>query len=185
MSCEKPPFTDPTRFDLKETLAQKLISTVDNLRDLFTSFGLRPYKVRLVVLRWSGAKVGVGAAVVERAIDILPTPLVADLSTMTAIMNPVGLDEAGEIVVSQISGSFTEDQLRGMVPGQKKLELNQEAFYEIEYPQPDDGPTRRRRFTLRGAPFYAAGKFQWQVRLERAHGERARNGDPFETGGAG
>lgn len=172
------PFTDPSSIDFAKTLTTKLIPTVDRLRDLFTRFGLRAYKVRMVRVRWTGNRRGTGAAIVTSSMDILPTPKVINFDTMTEIVNPVGLDEIGSIGVIQISGRYTEEELRFLGKKGETLEPNEEAFYEIEEIRVDGLPGERRKFNLRGAPFYQPGKFEWVVRLERAHNDRTRGGDP-------
>lgn len=165
--------------DLGSTLAQKLIPIADNVRNLFTRFGMRPYKVRIVRVRWSGGKRGRGAPHVARSIDLLPTPLVEDLSALTEVLEPIGVDETGVVTVSEISGRFTDDQLRYLSDDGAPPGPDEEVFYEIEYPQPDGaGGDVVRRFTLRGAPDYKAGRFQWSVRLEKANEDRSRQGDP-------
>lgn len=172
-------FDDPSRMNLRSTLAQRLIPVADNIRNLNTRFGIRTYKVKIVRVRWSGDRRGRGVPTVELELDILPTPLVQDLTTLTEILNPVGLDETGVIGVSEISGDYTDDQLRFLNEGESPGP-DEEVFYEIEYPQPDGafGGAFRRRFTLRGAPYYSAGQFQWRIRLEKSNEDRSRMGDP-------
>lgn len=173
-----PKYTDPSVLDLRRTLAQRLIPVADRIRDLFTQFGCRPYKVRIVRVRWADGERGRGLPVVEKVVDLLPTPLVQDMSSLTEIVQPVGLDEIGSIIVSEISGRFTDDDLRfadryGQPPGP-----DEEVFYEIEFPRTPDGkPGDKRRFYLRGAPHYTSTRFEWQVRLEKSHEDRQRNGD--------
>ena len=170
-------FADPTAMQLKKTLAQRFIPLADDLRNLLTVFGLRPFKVRIVRVRWANGFRGSGAPMVEQELDILPTPSVQDLSTLTEIVQPIGLDEVGTIVVSEISGRFTDEQLRFLDSDGTPPAPDEEIFWEIEYPRLDGQPSIRRRFELRGAPMYFAGRLQWQVRLERSHHDRARNGD--------
>jgi len=170
-------FTDPTTIQANKTLARQLIPVADRIRDLFVRFGTRPYKVRVVRVRWSAGRRGVGAPVIEREMDILPTPLVQDLSTLTEIVQPVGLDEVGSVLLSEVSGRFTDEELRfldkdGTPPGP-----DEEVFYEIEFPRPDGKPGDRRRFYIRSAPFYQATNFQWNLRLEKTHEDRDRRGD--------
>lgn len=171
-------FTDPTTLDLKKTLAQQLIPVADSIRDLYTSFGLRPYKVRIVRTQWSGGVRGRGTPHVASTLDLLPTPLVQDLTTLTEILQPIGLDEVGTIAVSEISGRFTDDQLRLLARDGEQSGPDEEVFYEIEFPQPNGGPSVKRRFFLRGAPYYSAGRFQWSIRLEKTNEDRTRIGDP-------
>ena len=176
--CE-PRFDDPTRMDLGGTLAQKLIPIADNVRNLYTRFGLRTYKVRIVRVRWSGGKRGRGVAHVSSTLDILPTPRVQDLSALTEVLEPIGVDESGVLTVSEISGRYTDDQLRYLSDDGDQPGPDEEVFYEIEYPQPDGyGGDVIRRFTLRGAPDYSASRYQWTIRLERSQEDRTRQGDP-------
>jgi hypothetical protein len=170
-------FTDLSTFAFDKTLARKLIPVADGIRDLFSRFGTRPYKVRLVRVVWSSGTRGAGAPVVQRVLDILPTPLVQDLSTMTEIVHPIGLDEVGTIVVSEISGRFTDEELRFLDKAGDPPGPDTEVFWEIEFPRPDGLPGDLRRFYLRSAPMYFSTKFYWMVRLEKAHNDRDRNGD--------
>ena len=175
-----PPFTDLTGMQLDSTLGQQLIPVVDGLRDLLTSFGIRPYVLRVVRVQWSGARRGYGQPYVKATRDILPTPKITDLSGLTEVANPVGLDEIGNVLVTQISGSFTDEFFRFVTPDNTELNPNEEVFYEIEFPQPSGKPGEKRRFALRGAPMYFASKFYWQLRLERTRSDRPNNGDPNE-----
>ena len=171
-------FDDPTQMELSNTLAQRLIPVADNIRNLFTRFGLRTYKVRIVRVRWSDGRRGRGVPQVVAEKDILPTPLVQDLSGITEILNPIGLDEVGTITVSEISGRFTDDELRFLAEDGEPPGPDEEVFYEIEFPDPDGNrDSVKRRFLLRGAPYYNAGRFQWQIRLERVNEDRSRDGD--------
>ena len=173
-------FTTPTADKLKKTLAQKFIPLADQLRDLAVKFGLRPYIVRIVRVRWAGVYRGEGACMVEQELTILPTPLVTDMGGEATITTPVGMDEFGQVIVSEISGRFTEDELRFVSAEGKEPEPNEEVFYEIEFPRLDGKPSAKRRFMLAGVPDYRAGKLQWQIRLERMRDDRFRNGDPGE-----
>lgn len=171
-----PKYTQVNSKTIARSLSQRLIPVADRIRDLYTRFGMRPYRARIIRIRWSGDMRGVGTPLVEKSIDLLPTPLVLDMSTMTEIVQPVGLDEVGTILMTEISGKFTDYQLRFLYEDGREPEKTEEIFYEIEFPKPD-GSNDKRRFYLRSAPHYFAGKFMWQVRLEKAHQDRASNGD--------
>lgn len=167
---------------MQNTLARRMQPLADRLRDRLTSAGLRPYKVRLVTLRWSSGRRNEGTLAVLTVEDLLPTPRVMSLDGLNRILNPGGMQEEGSIVVDQISGCYTEDQLRGLGEGGKPIEKSDEFFYEIEYPQPNGKDSVRRRFVVTGTPTYMAGRFGWSVRLERAQGDRQRSGAPQGLG---
>jgi len=170
-------YTDSTSVDSSRTLGRKLIATADMLRDQFTRFGLRPFKMRVVRVRWSGGHRGVGTAVIECTQDILPTPRIMDMAGLTEIVHPIGLDEDGAIMVTEISGRFSDEDLRFARSDGAPLGPDEEVWYEIEFPRTDGKPGDLRRFFLRAAPMYYADRFQWNLRLEKAHSDRARNGD--------
>ena len=173
-------FTDATKMNLSNTLSQNLIPVVDSIRDLHTQFGQRPYRVSIVRVAWSEGHRGRGVPTVKAMLHILPTPLVQDLSTMTEILTPIGLNDTGTIVVSQISGRFTDNQLRFLEDDGQEPGPAEEVFYEIEYPQPGrlSETNEKRRFFIRGTPFYNASQFHWTLRLEKTNEDRTRTGDP-------
>lgn len=108
--------------------------------------------------------------------ELLPVPRVQDLTALTTIVEPIGLDEVGTILLSEVSGYYTDDQLRFLDPTGEPMDPGAEVFYEIEFPK--KGKTSvKRRFFMRSAPFYDAGRFQWQIRLEKAVEDRDRWGD--------
>ena len=171
-------FTDLNSVDLKKTLAQRLIGPVDSVRDLATRLGARPYKVRIVRVQWSSGQRGEGVGETLTVADILPTPKLTQLDGVREIINPVGLDEAGSVKVIQISGRFTENDLRGYDADGDPPNDDTEVFYEIEFPQPNGRPSIKRRFLIEGAPEYLATACQWQLALNRAHDDRDRQESP-------
>lgn len=153
---------------------EQLGQTADELRQLYTDVGLRPYRVFSVVVQWSGGKIGVGVAVVARQTEFLPTPLV-DLSPVWSEVKSAGKVEDGVATLRQISPRLTEDEVRGLF-FQDEIEPGQEGFLEVVH-DARDGQTERRRFTVRGAPYRKAGKFEWTCRLQRARKDRKRDGE--------
>lgn len=175
--CDNPPkFTLLGNGDFAKTLAAQLITVADQLRDLRVSFGLRPYNVRIIRTRWTGSTRGVGDEFVTFEMVLLPTPNVRDLSTLSEIVQPIGLDEVGAVLLNEISGRYSEQALRGLDSTGTPLGNNENIFYEIEFPRLDGGPSEKRRFFLRSAPMYRADKFDWQVRLEKSHENRTPQG---------
>ena len=128
--------------------------------------------------RWSGGARGEGVESVTSTTTILPTPRISDLSSLQAIVQPIGLDEVGQIQLSQVSNRYDENTLRGLDDAGDEPGIDEQVYYEIEFPGPDGLPAQKRRFVLSSAPYYADGKLQWIVALERARGDRERNGDP-------
>lgn len=169
-------FTKMTGKDLAKTLTAKLTPVVDMLRDLRVQFGQRPYSVRIVRTRWSGGRRGIGEEFVSYEQDLLPTPKVADLGSLQEVLGPVGLDEVGGLVLTEISPRYTEDNLRGTDELGNGPEPDEQVYYEVEFPRYDGLDGERRRFVLRTSPTFKPEQFQWEVRLERSHAERTRQG---------
>jgi hypothetical protein len=169
-------FTEVTDSQAKKTLARRFIGLADSLRDLLTRFGLRSYKVTIVRVEWTGGRRGRGVPVVLSEKVILPTPKISNLDALTEVVQSVGLAEMGSIELSQISGTFTEEDLLGTSADGSPIPPNQEFFYEVEF-YPHDGPPQRRRFFPASAPTYMPGRLQWSIRLEKSNEDRARNGD--------
>lgn len=164
--------------DIAYTLARRIIDPVDRARDVVTRLGFRPYVVRLVWLRWTAGGRGHGEPVVDREKVLLPTPKISDLTGVAIITNAAAADEQGGIMVSEISGCYTEEQLRGIDAPGHPVPDDQTFFWEIEFLRADGEDTKRRRFALRSAPYYDAEAAQWVVKLERARKDRLRSGDP-------
>lgn len=171
-------FFKVTSQSLQGTLARKLIPVADQLRNLYSVFGLRPYVVRIVQTQWSAGIRNQGTEQVISSMDLLPTPLLSDLTGVAEINTAIGLDEIGEVMVSQISGRYTEDQLRGFDASGHPIEKDESFYWECEFPTPGDGQGERRRFTIKAVPMFWSDKFQWTVRLEKARMDRSRDGTP-------
>ncbi len=216
--AEKPPYLRPLR-DLEHgrTLADSLVQVADSVRQLATNFGVRPYRVRLVWLRYTQAEfppgglpepeelalddmVGAGGVSLLREIEVLPTPRVQTTDSIGRRLMQTGLSEAGNISISRISRSFSEDVLRGLLPEYRDpaapevLAPGIQFFWEVQEdriqrfsnigaggPLPTDDRAVRRKFQLSGVPFLSGGGAHWSVLLTRADGERGRDGQVSEV----
>ena len=160
------------------TLAVKLAATADKIRPLQDKFGLRPYTVRIVKVRWSGHKIGVGVSTVESVIDLSPTPATIGLGHEIDSNFPGGAVETGVVTVSEISAVYTYEELAGMTADGQATDPNLDVFYEIEKFKPDGTSSDKKRYNLDSVPIYVPGKLGWTVRLKRSQGDRLRDGAP-------
>lgn len=156
------------------SLTESLGGVVDDLRQIYTDLGQRPYTVHSVVVAWTGGSPGHGDAVVAQEVQLLPTPKLVDMKPVRGVAKPAGFDEEGAITLRQISPRYTEDDIRALFHTQP-LSRDREAFLEVRV-DGRDGSTIRRRFTVKGAPFRDAPKFGWSVRLITQSHDRARDG---------
>lgn len=182
MSCndgsKKDGFTVPTAELLKGSLGQQLIGVVDGARDLLTQFGLRPYRVKIIRTRFAGGRRGVGPEEVIHELELLPTPKVVDMSALTEVDTPIGINEQGVIQLQKISGRYTEETLIGVGPDGKQVAPNETVYYEIEFFRRDGRPSEKRRFIRDSVPTYNATAFEWMVTLVNVVEKRNRDGSP-------
>lgn len=164
------------------TLASALAPVADSLRQLYTSFGLRPYRVWLVHVIWSSGRVGVGSPVVIARREIVPTPLVRDMSAVQQVLAATGLHEDGQVSVSQISTKFAEDDLMGRTPDLQDPALQRTSrdgvqfFWEIVQDRRIDPRAIPRRFAPVSAPVLARDGLQWTITLVRQQFDSGRDG---------
>lgn len=172
--------SDFTQLDsLCGTLAGDLFCAVDDIRDIATQLGTRPYIVSLVWTRWSRGKTGTGVEEVVLVERLLPTPKIPDLEPLDTEVLAIGTEEIGSISVNEISPRYTEDFLKGIVAGNPRLAGNGiEFFWEVQLLKDVGRPGMRRRFTMIDTPSYDTTKLQWSVRLKRAYQNRTQGGIP-------
>lgn len=161
--------------DFKQALARDLATDlVPDLRDLLTFFGLRPMHVRIVRTRWSGGAVGEGQEYVDLVRNILPTPKVEGMGSVENSVESGGMFEVGTVTVSKINANYTEEELRGHDDDGAPPQSDATVFWEIEF-LGHNGASYQRRFHLKSNPEYKT--LGWNVSLERAQQDRARNGE--------
>jgi hypothetical protein len=107
----------PGSATLGTNLIDSLLDVVDDLRDgLHTDFGVRQYRVFVVTRAWSGGFKGEGTAT-DTEIEIVPQPLIEAFRQGSGWSDyskeACGLDEAGEVTLSEISLTYTHPELVG------------------------------------------------------------------------
>jgi hypothetical protein len=168
--ARRPISLDTQRYN--KTLVRRLCPLVNVLRDLVVRFGLRGYSVRLVKVRWTGNRVGLGVPGAEQVTELLPTPKLEGLESLSETADSLGNIEVGSVTLTKINPLYTEEFLRGCARDGTRDE-NLEVFYEIVF-FGEGTEAVRRRFHLSGTPRY--GVIGWQIELVRAHENRSRGG---------
>src|ERR1700722_5033736 len=98
----------------KRTLANKLGGLTDRVRQLATNFGVRPYRVFLRWTQWTGTERGEGQENVILTIEILSTPRLTNLDSLSFSFWHAGQIPVGSVRLDRISvASFTSDILLG------------------------------------------------------------------------
>lgn len=90
-------------------LTDDLVELADDLRDIYAELGARPFRAFVVMRTWAGARAGEGA-MTEVVTEILPPPAVL-VAGLRGDLRPAGLDEEGDIVLSEVSLRWTEPEL--------------------------------------------------------------------------
>jgi hypothetical protein len=173
--------------DLGLLFAQDMIEVADEIRQLNTDFGLRPYRVFLVHQQWTGPARGMGEPREISRVELLPTPEVADMTATGRSLHAIGLVEDGSLKLSEISARYTEDELLGRTPDVRDPLLprtgkkNVEFYYEVVHQRRRDDPAARRRYVPDAAADLKPGQFGWTVHLKKQQGDAARDGGLSRT----
>lgn len=162
----------------QNTLAHRLGAMVDNVRQLNTDFGIRPYRVFMTWTRWTGSERGEGDEITVKRIEILPTPRVTSMDNIALSPVNAGILQVGSLKVDEISVCFTEDMLRGRwVPEEHEDHIPEpiEFFYEVVEDGRGDNPPVRPKFRLAAGPHRNASAVEWVITLERTSQDRTRD----------
>lgn len=161
----------------ERSLVESLGAVADDLRQLYTDFGARPYRVFSVVYEWSGGEPGRGEARVVSEQEFLPTPVVS-LKSSAKDAKAAGTVQTGSARLEQVSPRYTEDDINALFP--TVLLGNQKAFIEVRMDSRDGTKVLRRRYTVRNTPQREALSFQWVVELYAQQEPRERSDDRVE-----
>lgn len=165
-----------------QTLAYKLVTVVDIIRQIPTSLGIRPYRVYLVHGSWSGGRQGAGTLAVTSRREILPTPRVRSMGDLAQLLRSTGVTEEGDLVVDRISAKYTEDDLKGATPDLRDPNLPRttaipfDFWWEIQEQHPQSPQPVIRRFGIVGVPEIGRGRVEWVVKLAKQDWDRGRTG---------
>lgn len=145
-----------------DVLVDSLVPTVDQLRDeLHAAFGVRHFRVHVVQRTWSGLLPGLGTFT-DTEVELTPRPLVEPFTAFTYKLEPCGLLEAGYIKISEISLTYTEDELGAPDAPQENVQ------YLWKLSEGHGQSTATRYFALKDPPYPDRIKnIGWQVRLVR------------------
>jgi hypothetical protein len=141
--------------EVERSLVEDSVRVADDLRQLHTDFGGRPYRVFLVWLGWSpdmnadgiiepneqfiepvsaaSQTIGAGRPSLLAEIEILPTPRLSPLSSVRKDFDAVGLTERGSITVSQVTLSLSEDILMGLLPQYRDPSFPQQLVKGVSF----------------------------------------------------
>jgi hypothetical protein len=168
------------------SFANRFGKVADNLRQLNTTFGTRPYRVFLVWTTWTGGERGVGDEKLIEQIEILPTPNVRSLDNVALSPLSTGVLSVGSLRLTEVTTSLTADQLTGRMQPTPHVDHIPEPidfFYEVVEDGRGDPQPRRMKFTLFGEPHRNAENLEWQLVLTRVSEDRKRDGTSAYTSG--
>ncbi len=153
------------------SLVEDLGAIADDIRQIATDLGARPYTVHAVRVRWSGGEVGRGEPQPPTDVQVLPTPDFRPSLDRPA--DSAGAVERGDATLVGVSPRYTESDLETMFGvGASAAE---ECFIEVRIDE-RDGSTVRRRFTLAKPPERRPTRCDWRIVLRRYAGDRQVDG---------
>lgn len=155
---------------------------MDRARQIDVRLGNRPYQCFLVWTRWDGAARGDGNQVVVCRHQILPTPVVTDLTAMQKKPTSVGVVLDGTLRITEISTQYTLEVLLGQTlpeKGEDQVPQPLDFFWEVVEDGRHCDPAERKRFRVFSAPFLDAPNQQWVIMLQKMSGDMGRDGKPM------
>jgi hypothetical protein len=160
-------------------VVNRLARVADNARQIATRLGARPTRCFLVHTRSRGSERGEGLEVEVKRIELLPTPKVETLDSVTFSVFHAGTVPAGSVKLTEVSLRYTYDELVGlMVPERHEDQIPEPYwfFYELVEDGRGDPYPQRNRFRVLSYPWRDAENAQWKVMLERTSEDRTRSG---------
>lgn len=91
-------------------LLDDLVPLADDVRGLYAELGARDFRAFVVRKAWDGGEVGVGNETDVVVTEILPLPNVSAIG-VHGELRPAGLEEEGDLVLSEVSLTWTEGEL--------------------------------------------------------------------------
>lgn len=185
------------------TLAQRFAKKIDRYRQRMTDYGLRPYRIWLVWLKYDGVERGDGNASVLAQVELLPSPRVTDMTALTMRSASAGTFPEGSIRVDGISAhAYSADELTGLkiprpsgngqpMPPQQacagsdfdnQFSSKVDFCYWVQEDGRTDDPARIERFRPMSRPFRDQSGFNWTILLARSDRDPTREGDPVNIG---
>jgi hypothetical protein len=161
------------------SFANRFARTADRLRQIATKFGVRPYRVFLTWSVWSGDERGEGTETIVRRNEVLPTPRITSMDSVTFSPYHAGILPVGSVKVDRISvDAFTFDLLRGHYVPNPEEDLIPEPvdfYWEVVEDGRGDVSPIRAKFRLLNYPMRRAGAVEWTCLLERVSEDRTRD----------
>lgn len=172
--------------EARRTLANRFAGTkdkpglADKLRQLGTKFGIRSKRVFLVWTQFSGNERGEGDEEIVKRLEILPTPKVIDLTSVSLNPFSAGKYPVGSIRVTEISLTLTQDDLAGTkgpwADQQTTVPEDWDFFWLVQEDGRGDNPPAETRYRLAATPNRKEGNVCWEVVLERTAEDLTRSG---------
>lgn len=153
-----------------EVLVDSLVpDVIDGLReDLHPQFGVRGYRAYRIIRTWTGPATGEGE-LSDEAVELRPQPNVLVWDGFRYVQAACGIEELGEVKLTEISLTYTQAQITG-----KPLADNQEAFIALGEAHGQEQSVRL--FTFSRPPYVDRVKdMGWAVVLRRV-----QSGVPWE-----
>jgi len=156
-----------------DILVDGLIPDIDELRgDLHGDFGVRPFRVYTVLRQWDGGAIGDGSST-DTEIELTPAPKVMPFDAdFKYELRHCGLDQAGSIMLKEVSLSYTYEELTGKpVTAGAEGELPDGAEWLIKIAEGHGQGQPSYYFTIAGPPFPDREQdFGWVIRLRALGG---------------
>jgi hypothetical protein len=118
--------------EAQDVFRREVSPALDDGRRAIDAVGLRPWRVYLVIDKYSGTRHKEGELVERELTQMDPNPEIRSLSA-TELAASGGVLRSGDVSVSQISRDYTMEQLRGRTLAGDDLPGSWDFYYAIQY----------------------------------------------------
>lgn len=157
--------------EAKRTMVARMSRVADNVRQIATNLGARPYRVFLVWSFATGEERGEGTEVEKKRIEILPTPVVESLDAIQRGPFAGGAYPVGSIRLREVTLTLDASTLSGKrLPDGKVVDTLPEPWdfwYEVMEDGRHEVDPEPQKFRLLAPPVNDAENVQWILGLER------------------
>ena len=156
------------------SLVEDFAGLADDMRQMAADFGLRPYLVYSVVVRWSGGERHRGTPSVVWEAAFLPVPKVEGTDQIAHELRAGGDVKRGTLRLTGLSARYTQDDIEHLFC--RRLRTDEEHYIEVRVDGRDGTQVVRSRYVISAEP--ERGVLGWSVRLTKHDEDRTRSGRP-------
>jgi hypothetical protein len=106
-----------------KTFLSEISSSIDQIRHIHDYFGTRPYKIFIITKEWSEGEQNFGQLIERSKLELLPNPKIEKYNDISGRWEPFGEAYDGQIRLSEISSTYSMEQLNPVIMAYQQKEV--------------------------------------------------------------